>query len=1347
MYRPAICIILFFTSLSLTAQYNERAGELYSSGYDNYLAGELEKAAKDILKAIDLENGEPLTDSLFIGDSKALLGDIYWASEQYYLSKDNYQTAYEIYARESDTLRFDLIPIIGDIYESFYKKDQEIPTDRNTEIIYHRIIRYLGRLGDTVYFRIAGGSIDGIYINEEAGVLSNDTDDDNERGNIYLGDGFVTNIWPDSAEAYIVLKYPEQENMNVWVGDNFLSYLFRDPNRYNSLIQNLASTNIIFNDLYGNSFYSRRQLQHWDSPQLEKDIIQMLTKDLRKTGYWINTLEEKDTAWINPLTKGRFVGRNIIQLLEETTPLDVMAFLRFADAFPGKYMKRTWKISETYATWAISDSPSDEDYNWLIDSLEAQGLIRMSGFASKYHFYFDTSAMNLILDRIGVYADNSNWEKLKNIIDLGSIIDEYTNYPGYEETFRENEAYYYSQIGNKYKSIELYTELINRDPDYSSHYWNRSFVYADMDQYDLAIEDCRKIIEIFPDFASGYGNAGWYHLLHGDIDGSLEYLEKAKELDPEVMSWTVNLGHYHLLKGNPEKAHAYYDQTLKLIETVVEFEEGPVADFDIFIKKGWQTNAIKKEKEWMVQKFEEEYKSYILSEEKYYSGKDLKDAEEYEEAALHFISSVSHEKDSKNPRNNWIHYSITWAGWCYQQIGEYDKALKYYQEGFDASIKNLPDDDIANDLELLGSVYLDMGKMSKSDASYEQADAIRRKLADQNKSNNLFIISIGINNYPKFQFDYAESDAQKVADSFKLKSRLLFDNTYSYVLTGNRATRDSIEFVFRRAILTSRPGDTFILFFAGKSDLSGQKFFLLPYNESKKAVPVNEFTAISADLLMTWLSQLPADKQFLVLDAAATKFIDHYIRIVANKESLQSTETDDGLNTLSEKNVLLFSPSVSRIEKTSLKQSLLTHALLTGLSGDANVGNPVDTMISAKEMDAHLFKYLSSYKYYFRNQNYSNGLDFKLAFSSKSDLIQGMDTVPPAIFIVEPVQTRGNEYETNKQVVLVKGQVWDSSPIKKITINGDEVLFKQNGKFEYGQQLALGSNIIELMAEDMHGNRSEEHIMVVRKQFIEKQKATIRVGIQKGRNYALLIATDKYEEWSDLSNPVHDAETIGDELKEYYGFDSVRIVRNPKLYDIHRIIQRYQNHKFGDNDQLMIFFAGHGVYDGKKGYLVASDSKKSSEIYLDYLNFPTLREDISNIQCNHIFLLLDVCHGGALMSGGFGARGNGDNNLTAKEIYEKSLKLKTRIFLTSGGAEYQVSDGRPGSHSPFATIILQNLREKGPSLGYISANGLFSQMERLPTKPVSGQFSYENEPGSNFIFLYRSLTVKERELK
>ncbi|MCU1267889.1 MAG: peptidase caspase catalytic subunit p20 [Acidobacteria bacterium] len=244
---------------------------------------------------------------------------------------------------------------------------------------------------------------------------------------------------------------------------------------------------------------------------------------------------------------------------------------------------------------------------------------------------------------------------------------------------------------------------------------------------------------------------------------------------------------------------------------------------------------------------------------------------------------------------------------------------------------------------------------------------------------------------------------------------------------------------------------------------------------------------------------------------------------------------------------------------------------------------------------------------------------------------------------------------------------------------------------------------------------------------------------RNGKDYALLVATDDYDNWSHLNNPRDDARAVAYELKNYYGFET-EVIENPTKEAILTTLLRYKRErKYSNEDQLFIFFAGHGTFidEFKEGYIIAKDSKANDELGETYIAHSQLRRLIDFIPCRHIFVVLDVCFSGTIDE--FIARRRGPDeygDTSNYEFIERKLQFQTRQFLTSGGKEY-VPDGRPGQHSPFVRKILEALRSYGGQYGVLTIGGVTSYVERVTPEPRRGEWG-TNEPGSDFVFVARS---------
>jgi len=244
---------------------------------------------------------------------------------------------------------------------------------------------------------------------------------------------------------------------------------------------------------------------------------------------------------------------------------------------------------------------------------------------------------------------------------------------------------------------------------------------------------------------------------------------------------------------------------------------------------------------------------------------------------------------------------------------------------------------------------------------------------------------------------------------------------------------------------------------------------------------------------------------------------------------------------------------------------------------------------------------------------------------------------------------------------------------------------------------------------------------------------------KRGTTYALMFATNVYDYYSDLVNPVLDAQTIAAELGDSYGVVS-EVVINPTLSETASLIREFATKRYEPEDNLMIFFAGHGVYDEvfREGYVISRDSRTDDMGKTSYLSHSNLRTMINNIDCPHIFLVMDVCFGGTfdpLMASSHRGAVAEYADISTQEFVERKLKYKTRLYLTSGGKEY-VPDGRPGFHSPFARRFIESLRHYGGNDGVLTTSEILQFVEKVNPQPRFGEFG-DNEPGSDFILVVR----------
>jgi hypothetical protein len=352
-------------------------------------------------------------------------------------------------------------------------------------------------------------------------------------------------------------------------------------------------------------------------------------------------------------------------------------------------------------------------------------------------------------------------------------------------------------------------------------------------------------------------------------------------------------------------------------------------------------------------------------------------------------------------------------------------------------------------------------------------------------------------------------------------------------------------------------------------------------------------------------------------------------------------------------------------------------------------------------------------------------------------------TTVPAIEWIIPRMEYTNSVEAR---VEIQAKVSSDIPLQNIYIVvGDNLSGSPRGRkeimiphncFTYSitQNITFfeGSNYIEIIAENVNGGK----VSAMRSVLVGQDAISDAVAIDR-KDYGLFFATDIYDYWGDLVNPVYDANTIAHELKEKYGFET-EIVENATQEEILLKIKDYSKRNYKPQDQLFIFFAGHGQFDEGfgEGYVVAKNSVESDKAKTTYISHSNLRSYINNISCGHILLTMDVCFGGTLDPHIARTRGNAAYEMNDNEFLARKLSKKTRRYLTSGGKEY-VSDGIRGKHSPFAAQLIEAFKSRGGEDGILTIGEIIPYLEKIRQhEPRAGEFG-DNEKGSDFVFVGR----------
>jgi Caspase domain len=203
------------------------------------------------------------------------------------------------------------------------------------------------------------------------------------------------------------------------------------------------------------------------------------------------------------------------------------------------------------------------------------------------------------------------------------------------------------------------------------------------------------------------------------------------------------------------------------------------------------------------------------------------------------------------------------------------------------------------------------------------------------------------------------------------------------------------------------------------------------------------------------------------------------------------------------------------------------------------------------------------------------------------------------------------------------------------------------------------------------------------KQDINQDQVVQVVDIPKitGKYHLLAIAVESYSDPGIpvLYNPIKDAQKLINVVEKGYTFDksNITFLKNPKREDIINEFERLQK-QLRANDNLLIFFAGHGKMQNSTGYWLPSDAALGSTSR--WISSSALSDYIRDIPTKHTLVITDACFSGNLVLRTV------DNNIQNKAC-EVLNKLISRRALTSNAL------APTPDNSVFLQYILKKLQD------------------------------------------------------
>ena len=215
--------------------------------------------------------------------------------------------------------------------------------------------------------------------------------------------------------------------------------------------------------------------------------------------------------------------------------------------------------------------------------------------------------------------------------------------------------------------------------------------------------------------------------------------------------------------------------------------------------------------------------------------------------------------------------------------------------------------------------------------------------------------------------------------------------------------------------------------------------------------------------------------------------------------------------------------------------------------------------------------------------------------------------------------------------------------------------------------------------------------------------------LELGRYFALLIGNENYNALEDLDTPLSDIARARQILEDKYGFTVVSIENGNNIELMEAINDLYS--LLGENDNLLLFYAGHGnrltTGGAEIGYWLPSNAEAPPRNTYWVAN-EFISGHLSRLKAKRVLVVADSCYSGLLSSEPtFLMLGDSAPQYDNTDFFKFKLNKRARLLLSSGG-DRPVLDGGGGNNSVFAKAFFDELESNE---GLLAAPQLYMRVK------------------------------------
>jgi hypothetical protein len=279
------------------------------------------------------------------------------------------------------------------------------------------------------------------------------------------------------------------------------------------------------------------------------------------------------------------------------------------------------------------------------------------------------------------------------------------------------------------------------------------------------------------------------------------------------------------------------------------------------------------------------------------------------------------------------------------------------------------------------------------------------------------------------------------------------------------------------------------------------------------------------------------------------------------------------------------------------------------------------------------------------------------------------------------------------------GRVTQPQAVAQVTVNNKSVPVGANGAFQAKVDVPAGGASVQVAFVTKSGAHAGMDFNLITQASGgvlasvggAGGEGAVPANLRVGNSYAVIIGNDTYQDsnYQPLQSAVSDATAVSQVLQKRYGFQT-RLLSNASRLEILTALDTMRK-TLKPNDNLLIYFAGHGELQGRQGYWIPSDAKNNTAS--TWISNSAISDILTTIPSRHVLVVADSCYSGTMTRSAVPIFDPGSMSTDKWTAWvDKMANGKSRTALTSGGVQ-PVPDTGTGKHSYFTRAFLNALQD------------------------------------------------------